>query len=215
VWLHLYGGSTLDTKLPDGRRIKLKQETEYPRDGRVKVTVEVAPAGEASLFLRVPGWAKGAELTVNGKGVDASAGKYAEVRRTWAVGDVVELKMPMTPRLVEAHPLVEESRNQVAVVRGPIVYCLESPDLPKGTGVQNVAIPRDMKLTPRFDRKLLGGVTVLEGAAVTATDQAWGDELYREVKSAAAKPVQVKLIPYFAWANRGKSEMTVWLPKAR
>lgn len=215
VWVHLYGGSTLDTTLPDGRRIKLTQETEYPWDGRVKLTVNTAPAGECSLFLRVPGWAKGAEVSVNGKAVEFTVGKYAEVRREWKTGDVVTLTMPMNPRLLEAHPLVEEARNQVAVARGPMVYCLESQDLPKGASVPRVAVSADIKLTARHDRKLLGGVTVLDGTAELTAEQAWGDELYREVKPTAAKPIEVKFVPYFAWANRGKSEMTVWVPRTR
>jgi DUF1680 family protein len=215
VWVHLYGGSTLDTTLPDGRRVKLTQETEYPWDGRVKLTVNTAPAGECSLFFRVPGWAKATELSVNGKGVKAACGKYAEVRREWKAGDVVTLSLPMSPRLVEAHPLVEEARNHVAVTRGPLVYCLESQDLPKGASVPRVAVAADVKLTPRFDRKLLGGVTVLDGSGEATADEPWGDELYRDLKPTAAKPTDVKFIPYFAWANRGKSEMTVWLPLRR
>ena len=121
----------------------------------------------------------------------------------------------MKPQLVQAHPLVEEARNQVAVMRGPLVYCLESHDLPKGVGVQAVALPRDVTLTPRFDRNLLGGVAVLEGKGEAAVDRPWGDELYRELKPAAPRPVDVILIPYYAWANRGKSEMTVWIPLGR
>jgi DUF1680 family protein len=116
---------------------------------------------------------------------------------------------------VEAHPLVEEARNQVAVVRGPLVYCLESPDLPAGVGVQAVSLPRGAALTPRFDKGLLGGVVVLEGAAEAAADRPWTDELYREFKPAAGKAVGLRLIPYYAWANRGKSEMTVWMPLGR
>jgi DUF1680 family protein len=215
VWVHLYGGSTLDTTLPDGRRVKLRQETGYPWDGRVKITVESAPKGEVSLFLRVPGWAEGAALSVNGKPAAVTPGRYAEVRRAWASGDAVELTLPLRPRLMEAHPLVEEARNQVAVLRGPLVYCLESTDLPRGVGVQAVAFPRGIRFTPRFERGLLGGVTVLEGRAEAATDRPWGDELYRELKPSAARPVDVKLIPYFAWGNRGKSEMTVWVPLGR
>ncbi|MBA4065617.1 MAG: ATP-binding protein [Isosphaera sp.] len=215
VWVHLYGGNTLDTTLPDGRRVKLKQETDYPWDGRVKLTVESAPAGEWSLFLRVPGWADGATLAVNGKPADAKSGTYAEVRREWKAGDVVALSLPLRPRLVQAHPLVEEARNQVAVVRGPLVYCLESTDLPKGARVQDVALPREVGFTPRHDPKLLGGVTVLEAKAELVGDRPWGDELYREFKPAAAKPVDVRLVPHYAWANRGRSEMTVWMPLGR
>jgi uncharacterized protein len=253
IWLHLYGGSTLDTELTDGRRVKLTQETDYPWDGRVKVTVTAAPAGEMSLFFRIPGWAGGATLTVNGKpvtvgprvadslresvgggpgrlddgsgtdsapargasGPPVTPGRYAEVRRTWAAGDVVKLNLPMAPRLIEAHPLVEEARNQVAVMRGPLVYCLESTDLPKDVGVPSVALPRTIKFTPRFDRGLLGGVSVLEGKGESIADPGWSGDLYREYKPTAPRSVDVKLIPYFAWANRGKSEMTVWLPLGR
>ncbi|HVK13553.1 MAG TPA: glycoside hydrolase family 127 protein [Gemmataceae bacterium] len=215
VWVHLYGGSTLDTELPGGRRLKLTQETAYPWDGRVKLTLTAAPAGEMSLFLRIPGWADGATLSMNGEPVTATVGRYAEVRRTWAAGDVVELTLPMNPRLVEANPLVEEARNQVAVMRGPLVYCLESTDLPRDVRLQSVALPRAGKLTPRFDRGQLGGVTILESKAEAAAAAAWDGRLYREYKPATPRTVDVKLIPYFAWANRGKSEMTVWMPLGR
>ena len=116
---------------------------------------------------------------------------------------------------MQAHPLVEEARNQVAVMRGPLVYCLESTDLPTGVGVQAVSVPRDAQFTPRFEPKRLGGVAVLEGKAEAAAGQPWGNELYREFKPAAPRPVDVRLIPYYAWANRGKSEMTVWMPLGR
>ena len=215
VWVHLYGASTLDTTLPNGDRVKLTQETSYPWDGRVKFTVTAAPAGETSLYLRIPGWAQGATLAVNGKPTTVTAGRYAEVRRAWVVGDAIELDLPMAPRLIEAHPLVEEARNQVAVMRGPLVYCLESTDLPKGVGVPTVSLPRNLKLAPRFDRDLLGGIAVLEGMAQASADPGWAAELYRELKPGTPRPVEVKLIPYFAWANRGKSEMTVWMPLGR
>lgn len=212
VWVHLYGGSVLDTSLPGGGRIKLKQETDYPWEGRVKVTVEAAPSGETSLFLRVPGWADGAKLTVGGKTSPVTRGKYAEVRRAWKAGEVIELDLPMSPKLVEAHPLVEEARNQVAVVRGPLVYCLESVDLPKGVSLQSVAISRDVRLAVQFDPKFLGGVTVIEGQAERKTDENWDGELYREARPAKRERIEAKLIPYFAWSNRGRSEMTVWIP---
>lgn len=215
VWVHLYGGSTLDTTLPDGRRLKLRQETNYPWEGLVQITIESAPRGEASLFLRIPGWAQGVALSVNRQPVTVTAGRYTEVRRTWAAGDAVELTLPLKPRLVETHPLVEEARNQVAVMRGPLVYCLESNDLPATVRVQDVTLPRSARLTPRFDRELLASMIVLEGKAERMANPAWGDELYREFKPGVPEPIDVRLIPYFAWANRSKSEMTVWLPLGR
>jgi DUF1680 family protein len=215
VWLHLYGASTLDTAIPAGGRVKLRQETDYPWDGRVKVTVESAPPGDVSLLLRVPAWADGATLAVNGKPAAAPAGRYAEVRRAWTAGDVVELTLPMKPRLVQAHPLVEEARNQTAVQRGPVVYCLESPDLPKGVKVMDVAVRGGTDLRPRFDRALLGGVAVLEGKAEAVAEPTWSGELYRELPKADTRSVGLRLIPYYAWGNRGPSEMTVWMPLFR
>lgn len=215
VWVHLYGGSTLDTALPGGR-MKLTQTTDYPWDGRIKITLDTVPVHEFALKLRIPAWADGATLAVNGKALPQPAsGKYAEIRRRWTVGDVVELTLPLRVRLLEAHPLVEEARNQVAVQRGPVVYCLESHDLPKGIRVLDVALPSTADLTPRFDAKHLGGVTVIEGHAAVREVADWTGTLYREVRPTAARTVPIKLIPYYSWGNRGASEMTVWLPYTR
>jgi DUF1680 family protein len=120
----------------------------------------------------------------------------------------------MPVRLMQAHPLVEEARNQVAVQRGPLVYCVESADLPGGIGVQDVAIPRGIDLKPRFDPGLLGGVTVLEGRAEARCEPEWAGTLYRELAPSPPTPIDLRLIPYFAWGNRGRSEMSVWLPLA-
>ncbi len=165
-------------------------------------------------MLRVPGWAEGAAIRVNGKPrPPAPAGRYAEVRRTWSAGDVLELELPLRARLVEANPLVEEDRNQLAVMRGPLVYCLESPDLPAGVDLLEVALPASIKLAPRFDRQLLNGVTVLEGQGRLLRRGDWSGLLYRPVPAGRAEPVNLKLIPYYAWANRGISQMTVWMPR--
>ena len=116
VWVHLYGGSTLDTTLPDDRRVRLRQETNYPWEGRVKIIGEAGPKGETSLCLRVPGWDEGAALSVNGGPVAVTPGRYAEVRRAWADGDAVELTLPLRPRLVEAHPLVDSRVDRDALL---------------------------------------------------------------------------------------------------
>jgi uncharacterized protein len=216
VWVHLYGGNTLDTELPGGRKVKLKQETEYPWDGKVKITVNAAPDDPFTMFLRVPGWTRDATVTVNDEAAKpVESGKYAEVSRGWKAGDVIELSLPMTPKLLQAHPLVEEARNHVAVKRGPIVYCLESTDLPKGATVQTVSLPRSATFTARHDRDLLRGVTVLEGKAEVTADPAWAGDLYREYAPPKPTEIDVKLVPYYAWGNRGKSEMTVWIPLGR
>lgn len=217
VWVHLYGGSTLDTELPDGGRVKLTQTTDYPWDGKVTITIDAAPRRELTFKLRIPAWAAKASLTVNGNPMsnEMIPGRYAAVKRTWQTGDVIELNLPMRVRLLQAHPLVEEARNQVAVQRGPIVYCLESADLERGIRVSDVVIPRRIELKPRFEAKLLGGVAILEGRAEAETEPAWSNELYREVPPPASRTISVKLIPYHAWGNRGPSEMTVWMPQGR
>ena len=111
-----------------------------------------------------------------------------------------------------AHPLVEQCRNQVAVMRGPVLYCLESPDLPADVPVHEVHIPRDIRFAARRRPDLLAGVTVLEGTALRLPEGDWAGRLYRELPSAVAEPVNIQLIPYYAWANRSVGEMSVWLP---
>jgi DUF1680 family protein len=176
----------------------------------------VESAGTFTLNLRVPGWAEGATVRVNGEpGPAARAGSYVSLSRTWKPGDTVELSLPMEPRLVEAHPKAEELRNQVAVMRGPVVYALESPDLPPGVRISEVFLPAQIKLTPRHEAQLLGGVTVLEGEAVRIPEGDWSGRLYRTLLRPTPERIRLRLIPYYAWANRGVSYMTVWLPVLR
>ena len=141
------------------------------------------------------------------------AATYVELRRVWQRGDIVDLDLPMPVRLIEANPLVEEDVNQVAVQRGPVVYCLESPDLPRGTLLSDVIIPANISLRARYDQRLLGGVTVVEGQGLARPAADWTGKLYREFQPADLKPVKVRFIPYSVWANRGPSEMTVWVPR--
>lgn len=216
LWVHLYGSNVLETDL-DGARLKLIQETDYPWDGQVTVRIDAAPDRELAIRLRIPEWAGGAAVRVNDRPVRGApeAGRYFEVKRRWSAGDLLRLDLPLRPRLIQAHPLVEEVRNQVAVQRGPLVYCLESPDLPPGVRLLNVVIPEGIALRPRCDGRLLGGVTVLEGKAEVVAEPPWGKQLYRDLAPARAQTIDLRLIPYYAWGNRGPSEMTVWLPLRR
>ncbi|MFC3362365.1 glycoside hydrolase family 127 protein [Pedobacter fastidiosus] len=132
LWFNLYGGNKVSTQLADGSKISLEEVTNYPWDGNIKINIKESGAQAYSMFFRIPGWTHDAQIKINGKIVDAktASGTYAEVNRVWRAGDVVELNLPMEAQLIESNPLVEENRNQVAVKRGPIVYCLESADLP-------------------------------------------------------------------------------------
>jgi DUF1680 family protein len=216
VWVNLYGGNVLDTLLPGGGAVKLRQRTNYPWEGTIQITLEKGPPKEFSLFLRVPGWAQGARVAVNGRPVskDVASGQYFEIRRWWSAGDRVEMVLPMSVQLLEAHPLVEETRNQVAVRRGPIVYCLESVDLPKNVKIADVAISPDDPWESRFDKELLAGVAVLEGKARSLTGSNWNNTLYRKLSSEEPTTIDARLIPYYAWGNRGDSQMSVWMPLA-
>jgi DUF1680 family protein len=213
VWINLYGGSVLLTEL-NGDRLKMTQETRYPWDSHVRITFDECPSKEFVLKMRIPGWAESASIYVNGEHFDVKVvpSSYAGIRRRWVAGDVVRLDLRMPPKLMEAHPLVEEARNHIAIKRGPIVYCLESCDLPDGIRVRDVVVPADLKLVPRYDDQLLSGVTVLEGTILARQTSAWDKELYRSLDAQEERPITVRFIPYYTWANRERSEMSVWLP---
>jgi hypothetical protein len=125
---------------------------------------------------------------------------------------VIELDLDMPVTLVETNPLVEETRNQVAVKRGPIVYCVESTDMPAGTNVFDIVLPLKNDLQPVFQTIDNSRVAALQGTALLQPKTDWTNTLYKEVRT-DAKPIKVTLIPYYAWGNRGQSDMTVWLKK--
>jgi DUF1680 family protein len=213
VWVHLYGANNLSTVLKNGDAVQLSQQSNYPWEGHIKITVNKAAAHPFSVFMRIPGWCKKATLTVNGKPVvvpAANAAQYAEVNRTWKAGDVIDLELNMPVTLVESNPLVEETRNQIAVKRGPVVYCVESNDLPKGANVLDIVLPVKNDLRPVYTTIDKTKVMSLQGTALLEPTADWSNALYREVR-ANTTPVKVTLIPYYAWGNRGKSDMTVWL----
>ncbi len=215
IWVNLYGSSRLNAELPGGGPFGLIQDTEYPWDGKITFRFAKAPDGETSLFLRIPGWCSRPVLRLNNRKVKMALkpGTYAEIRRSWSEEDILELTLPMKVTLMESHPLVEETRNQVAVVRGPLVYCLESPDLPEGIPVSAVSIPEGIRLKPEpftIDGRHL---VALRGKA-RFDPRVWDQQLYRP-RAGSSKKVNLRLIPYYAWNNRGKPEMTVWFPASR
>jgi DUF1680 family protein len=216
LYINMYGGSTLSTKLKDESTIKIEQTTDYPWNGKVLFTLKEVPSKKTILFFRIPGWCKKYQIKVNGKMpynyIDRKNG-YVGLKENWDAGDKIELVMDMPAALIESNPLVEETKNQVAVKRGPIVYCLESSDLPD-QGMFDVAIPASIKLQSSPMKIENGNVMALTGEARLLQNNDWKNTLYKEVNT-TVKPVKIKLIPYYAWANRGKTDMTVWLPLIR
>ncbi|MBK1875966.1 glycoside hydrolase family 127 protein [Pelagicoccus mobilis] len=215
VAVNLYGGNKLDTKLLDGSPIKLKQDSRYPWNGSVRIEIEDCKAEAFDVQLRVPQWANGATLKVNGKKVKAvvEPGQFAVLKRKWKKGDVIKLELPIETKLLAGHQRIEEVRNQVAIKRGPVVYCLETSDLPKGTGVLDVYLPADLELDAEYKADFLGGMTTLSGQALLDTSDK-SDRMYYEFRKPALEAIETKFIPYFAWSNRGECEMSVWLPLA-
>ena len=211
VSVNLFGGNELDTTMLDGSPLKLRQETNYPWDGTVTITIDECKQDAFEVLLRIPGWADSATVVINGEGAQSvTPGEFARIERDWRAGDVVTLKLPMTTDLVEGHPRIEEVRNQVAIKRGPLVYCIESPDLPDGTGILDVHLPGNADLAVEHKPNFLGGVSVINGSVLLRQDE--GKGMYRKVARPSWKEYDATFVPYFAWSNRGTAEMTVFMP---
>lgn len=214
VWVHSYAAGVGRLPLPDGRMIHLQQHTRYPWEG--EVALEVQTAGEFALRLRVPAWCVAATLTVNGKTCEqvCKPGAYVTLRRSWSCGDQVLLSLPMPIRLLMAHPYVLENTGRVALLRGPLLYCLEGVDHP-GVELRDVRLLDDGgDLHAIWRPELLHGIMTLEGIGlVAAPEPAWRGQLYRPVEKAQeqAEPLALQAIPYYAWANREPGPMQVWL----
>jgi len=218
--VHLYAGGSAGMRLA-GCDVTLTQRTDYPWDGRVSVTVALAPAapgrGGASarfaLMLRVPGWCRKFAVKVNGARLEPQVTRgYARVARRWRDGDVVSLSLAMPIERVAASPAVCADAGKVAIQRGPLVYCLEQCD--HAAGVLSMALPDKARLAARFEPKLLGGCTVIEGEARAVSSAGWGQRLYRPAGDVRTRRVNLRAVPYCLWANRKPGAMTVWMPRA-
>jgi DUF1680 family protein len=209
AWVHLYaqGRTTLDL---GGRTLVLSQKTRYPWEGEVVVVVEPEPPGRFALHLRVPGWARSATVTVNGGPARPArpVKGYARVEREWKAGDRVTLSLPMPVERVRAHPNVKLDAGLVALQRGPLLYCLEGADNPGP--LHRIVLPAGAALEPRHDADLLGGVTLLEGAAERTTDEGWSHQLYRAAEP-AREAIRLRAVPYYAWDHRDPGEMRVYV----
>jgi hypothetical protein len=205
-----------------GHKVSIQQETQYPWDGNVKITVNPEKTAKFAVNVRIPGWAIGQPvpsdlyrylgksgeavvIRVNGADIplDISQG-YALIQRTWKPGDMIEASFPMAVHRILANPAVKDDSGKVALERGPIVYCAEWPD--NGGHVSNLVLENSVPLNAERRDELLDGVTVIKGKALA---------LYEDNKGgpALAKTQEFMAIPYYAWAHRGEGEMTVWLPR--
>jgi DUF1680 family protein len=221
IYVNLYAGGTADITTPGGE-VKIVQETRYPWDGAVRMTLAPARQRRFAVNLRIPGWARNevvpsdlyrfldavdtpVTVKVNGTAVRATPEQgYIAIDRTWQAGDIIELDIPMPVRRVIAHPNVEADRDRVALQRGPIVFAAEWVDNPNGK-TRNIVLPDTNRLRTEFRSDLLNGVQVITG-------RSFG--LAKTESGAITKSEQdFMAIPYATWANRGRGQMNVWLAR--
>lgn len=212
IFVNLYGSNTINTKMEGIGEICIRQQTDYPWDGQVSLEIQKLKGKKPfKLKLRIPGWCDRFTIEKNGQAISTlKENGYVTIDDTWKKGDVISLNMEMKTRIMEANPLVEESRGQVAIQRGPIIYCMESQDL-NGIDIDNVIIPLNTQFKP-VETMIEGSrMMALEGEVMVRTEGEWTNTLYRDASTAKQRKT-IRLIPYYAWGNRGKSEMTVWIP---
>ncbi|MDR3472110.1 MAG: glycoside hydrolase family 127 protein [Devosia sp.] len=206
--IHLYGANTAEATV-DGTTVKLRQETQYPWNGDVRLTLEPDQPKRFTLKLRIPGWCRRAVVTVNGAEAEPAIRKgYAALAREWQPGDEVRLVFDMPVERLYANPNVSEDAGRVALKRGPVVYCAEEVD--NGVAPQQLHLGRDTPIQAAFEPDLLGGAVTLTCRASKASTSDWGEALYRPL-APQTETVAFKAIPYHLWANRAAGGMQVWL----
>jgi uncharacterized protein len=212
VAIHLYGG--IEATVPIGdQKVRIRETSDYPWSGDVRIAVDPERPAAFDLKLRVPGWAKGATVAVNGAPVapDLVRG-YATIRRIWNTGDVVSLCLPMPAERLYAHPNVRMDVGRVALRRGPLIYCVEEADNP-GDPVQTLALPRSATIEAKWREDLFGGVMTLTASAKRLAPGDTDEALYSTAPP-ATREAQLTALPYHLWANRGPGSMQVWIAEA-
>ena len=182
------------------QKLELQMRTKYPWEDRV--TIDIKKANHQNIRIRIPAWCK--NPSVNGSAV--TPGGFFEI--TVNTGDTVTVDLPMVARLIQANPNIEQDRGMIAVMRGPVVYCAEGLDNP--CRLDDLYIDPNGVITEQFEPNLLDGVVTLQ---VSAKCRKQKEELYYELVT-EENNATVKMIPYYTWANREESDMSVWFPKA-
>jgi DUF1680 family protein len=209
IWVHLYGEN--EAKIPWGdKEIKLIEKTNYPWEGNIEL--EIKTEGEYKIFLRIPSWAKGYTIKINGNKINTKEVKngYIEMENQWKEGDKINLELPMEIEIIESHPKVKDNVGKVAIKRGPIVYCMEQVDNPWGDPRYMEIADYNLKAEPS---EILEGIVIIKGKGKIVDSRIWENNLYlpKEEVERNKKEVEFITIPYYAWANREKGPMTVWI----
>lgn len=211
VYAHLYQDSTASLKVAGGA-VQLEQRTDYPWRGDIDFTIRCEQPRDFELALRLPDWCAEYSLSLNGAAVDVDKQRgYLVLGRNWSDGDNVSLRLSMPVERVLPHPDIRQAAGQLALQRGPLVYCLEEAD--NGGRLANVAIPPAAEFSASFDDDLLGGASVIQGKALRSEANGDSPALYRYQRGAEQTPAEFEFtaVPYYLWANREPGEMRVWM----
>jgi len=211
IWVHLYEEN--EAKIPWGdKEIKLIEKTNYPWEGNIEF--EIKTEGEYKIFLRIPSWTKGYTIKINGNKINTKEVKngYIEMENQWKEGDKINLELQMEIEIIESHPKVKDNVGKVAIKRGPIVYCMEQVDNPWGDPRYMEIADYNLKAEPS---EILEGIVIIKGKGKIVDSRIWENNLYlpKEEVKRNKKEVEFITIPYYAWANREKGPMTVWIRK--
>ncbi|MBY3597534.1 glycoside hydrolase family 127 protein [Rhizobium bangladeshense] len=215
IAVHLYGESTARLRLANGAEVELEQATNYPWDGAVAFTARLAKPARFALSLRIPDWAEGATLSVNGAMLDLGADVrdgYARIDREWADGDRVALYLPLALRPQYANPKVRQDAGRVALMRGPLVYCVEATD--NGDDLNTIVLPRELPAAETVVLRELNDAVALDLKVEREETSGWGTPLYRKAP-AERQVATARFVPYHLWDNRAPGEMLVWVQSGK
>lgn len=208
AYINLYLSNHAKLNLRD-LDIELEEETKYPYEGRI--VFQMKTSGKYSICPRIPSWSKNRwSAKINGKTVTVLLENgFLHLDRQWTEGDVLELELDFTPRRVYANPKVSKDVGKVALQCGPLVYCLEEVD--NGKGLQRIYLPKDSELKLAYQANKLEGINEIHTAGLRLRAPEENTDLYTFDTEKKYDPVDLTFIPYYAWANRGENEMTVWV----
>jgi DUF1680 family protein len=210
VAVHLYGGSTAQLQV-GGQPVRLVQTADYPWSGKIEIRIETGSPLSFTLKLRIPGWARGAALALNGQpqALPAAVNGYVALERRWQSGDVVQLELPMPVERLRAHPLVQADVGRVCLRRGPLIYCVEQADHPEhAIGLLRLPLASDLEAEERRD--LFGGIVTVVAPAQAVDADSVSEPLY-SASAFESRSARLTAIPYYLWNNRGANPMLVWL----
>ncbi|GKX28210.1 ATP-binding protein [Vallitalea longa] len=204
ISINLFAGSSLNTHLSNNEPVKININTNYPWEEEVKIDIIEAPCNGMNLTFRIPSWCNNA--TFNHKPIES--GIHNVIVKT---GEILNIVLPMKPTLYTANPFIEQANGMLAVKRGPVVYCLEGCDIDNEISIDELAIPVQAEFTEEIITELPYNMVGLKSELIHRPK---GNKIYYPVIEDDVQKVSVRFIPYFAWANRQESDMSVWLPRA-